>query len=125
LWLTIAAAEEVRDQYEENGADGGSGEGIEKAAAEDAEPHENPTANEGAHNSKNYIRDATEAAAAGDFSGEPSSDQADYNPAPEPAGECDPKTLCFERRAQQYGGHPASKKILVRNWVFLHRASKN
>jgi hypothetical protein len=112
----------VRYQNEQNGTDGSGCEGIEKAPAEDAKLHEYPSADEGADNSKNYVRDAAEAATARDFSGEPSGDQTDDDPAPESAGECDPKTARLVQRAHQKDGHSASMKLLAPNWLGIARS---
>src|SRR5260370_25343852 len=83
--MAVTAAEEMGDGNKNHCAQRCSSKRVPKAAAEYSEFHENPTANEGANDSKNNVRDAAEAAAARDFSSEPSGNQADQQPADDPA----------------------------------------
>src|SRR5271169_4912777 len=98
------------DEDKEDGANGSCRERIQEAAAPYAEAHENPSADERADDAKNNVGDAAEAAAARDFSGKPSGDKADDDPAPESAGEINRNTLCLDQSAKKRGGHSASRK---------------
>jgi hypothetical protein len=91
----------MRDENENDGADGGGSKRIQKSAAINFELYENPSADERTDDSQDNVRDAAKAAAARDFSGKPSGDEADENPAPESSGEDDPNTASFEEIAKE------------------------
>src|SRR5580658_5710797 len=97
------------NQHEENGADGGGGERIKKASAENTKAHEDPAADKRADDAENDVGDAAEAAATRDFSGEPSGNQADDDPAPEAVWEVDRNTFRLDQGAEKCGGHATSK----------------
>jgi len=61
----------MRDSDDYYGAERGGGQAVEKAigAAYDAEPGENPASDYAADQTQNDVGNATEAAAAGEFSG--------------------------------------------------------
>ena len=69
--------------YDDDGAYGGGGEAVEEAVsvADNVKLGENPAADYAADESENDVGDAAEAAAAGNFSGEPAGEQAEHQPA--------------------------------------------
>src|ERR1700731_5405178 len=79
--LVRTADEQVHDEYEYDGADRSCGKGIEKTPAEDAKLDEDPAADERADDAEDDVGDAAVTAAAREFPGEPSGDEADDNPA--------------------------------------------
>src|SRR5580704_17083942 len=107
----------MRDQHEQDGSNRCGGQRIKKASAENAQAHVNPSANEGADNAKNNVGDAAKAAAARNFSVQPSGDEADDDPAPESGGAVERNTLGLAQGAKKSDGHSASKKNLVRIWA--------
>src|SRR5260370_16575125 len=102
--MAVTAAEEMGDGNKNHCAQRCSSKRVPKAAAEYSEFHENPAANEGANDSKNNVRDAAEPAAARDFSREPAGNQADQQPADDPAAVFEVNDMFIEKN-----GAPSSK----------------
>src|SRR5260370_27443693 len=102
------AAEEMRDGNKNHCAQRCSSKRVPKASAEYSEFHENPTANKGAYDSKNNVRDAAEAAAARNFSREPTGDQADQQPADDPAAVFEVNDMFIEKNGAPSCKHFAS-----------------
>src|SRR5437660_12211178 len=99
----ISAAEKMGDGNENNGAERGGSERVEKSAAKNSELSENPASDEGANYSKNNVRDAAEAAAARNFSSEPSSYQTEEKPGNKSVRfEPDSKTLLREHKRREH-----------------------
>src|SRR5207244_258862 len=71
---SAAAAEEMRDGYDDDRANGGCGETINEATAHDAELYKNPAAEYGADQSEDNVCDTSETLATRKFSSEPASD---------------------------------------------------
>ena len=78
--LMVAAAEEVGDGDEDDGAEGGGGEGVQKATAENSQFDENPAAKVGTDQSQDNICYAAESASASNLPGEPARDEAKEKP---------------------------------------------
>src|ERR1700674_85610 len=99
------AAEKVRDGDENHGTQGGGRKRVQKAPAENSQFGENPAAKEGSDQPQNNVRDATEAAAARNFPGEPTGNQAKEKPGDEavrfePDSDCPLcRHLCGEHEA--------------------------
>ena len=81
-----AAGKDARDRYEQDRADRGGGEAAKEPKRDDTQARENPAADYRADETQNNVGDAAEAAAAGDGTGEPSSDEADENPPEDAVG---------------------------------------
>jgi len=103
--MALTAAEEMRDGDENHGAEGGSRERIPEASSEDSKLGKNPAADEGANDSKNNVGDAAKAAPARDFSRKPSRDQADQQPANDPAAVLEVKDMFIEENGAQSWKH--------------------
>jgi hypothetical protein len=104
----VAAGEKMGDGDEDDGAERCGCERVEEAAAENSELGENPSADQGADQTKDYIADAAEAAATGDLTSEPSGDEADEDPADESATVFDDDGLGREKIRKENSGHEAS-----------------
>ena len=74
------AYEEVDDGDEDYGSNGGCGQAIDEAAAEDTQLGEDPAAEDGADEAEDDVGDAAVALATRDFAGEPAGEQADDDP---------------------------------------------
>ena len=77
------AAEEMRDGNEDHSAQRGSRKRVPETSAKDFQLDKNPAADEGSDNSQNDVRNAAKAAAARDFSCEPTADEANEDPIEE------------------------------------------
>src|SRR5260370_10454119 len=106
--MAVTAAEEMGDGNKNHCAQRCSSKRVPKASAEYSEFHENPTANKGAYDSKNNVRDAAEAAAARNFSREPTGDQADQQPADDPAAVFEVNDMFIEKNGAPSCKHFAS-----------------
>src|SRR5712664_1267936 len=76
----VAADKKVGDGDEDDRTQRCRSQRIPEASAEDTQLDKNPSADKGANDSQDDVRDAAETAAARDFSCEPASDQSDENP---------------------------------------------
>src|SRR5215472_868230 len=106
--------EKMGDGDENHRAKCGSGNRVQKTSAKNFKLHKDPAANKRTNEAKNNVRDATEAAAASNFSRKPSRDQAHEKP-PDKAVRFDPNpknSLCEHVRSK----HEASsgKKDCIR-----------
>src|SRR5579863_914113 len=78
--VLCATTEKMRDGDKNHRAECCRGQREEKAAAEDSQFSENPAADERADQAQDDVGDTAEAAAARQFSGEPSSNKAEKEP---------------------------------------------
>jgi hypothetical protein len=106
--LTIVTADkEVRDGNQDDSAESGSRQRVKKSASKNSEFDEDPSAEVGADQAKHYVSDAAKAAAARDFSRQPSGDQAKEQPRNktvrlEPDSDCLlRKQICREHETSQ------------------------
>src|SRR5579859_206000 len=105
-----AAREKVNDNDEQDGANGCGGERIKPAGVAGAnfELAENPAAEDGADESEKNVGEAAVAAAARDFSGETSGDEAEKNPTDETAVNDDAENLIHVNQEKKGGEHAGS-----------------
>ena len=105
--MIAAASEKMCDGNKDDSSESSSRKRIPKASAKDAQLDENPAANKGATDSEDDVRNASEPAAARNFSREPSCNQAQEQPRNESVRlEPNPETLLKE---QVSGEHKAPK----------------
>jgi hypothetical protein len=76
----------MRDSHEDHRPESRCGKRKKKSAAENSKLGEDPAANERANQTEDDVGDATEAAASGKFSSEPTSDQSKQKPGDNAAG---------------------------------------
>ncbi len=105
--MIAAASEKMCDGNKDDSSESSSRKRIPKASAKDAQLDENPAANKGANDSEDDVRNASEPAAARNFSREPSCNQAEEQPRNETVRlEPDSEALLKEHVC---GEHEASK----------------
>src|ERR1700722_7546525 len=98
----------MHDGDQDNCAERCCSQRVEEAAAKDAQFDEDPTAEQGADQTQNNIRDAAITLAAGDFSCQPSGDQSDDNPTDQSAFVCDDDAIVINSLKKNTGKHRAS-----------------
>src|SRR6266850_2383207 len=102
----VTADKEVSDGDENDRTQRCCSQRVEETAAKNSELGEDPATEVGTNQAKYDVRDAAESAAACDFAGEPSCNQAEKKPRDDP--------VCFE---------PDSNGSLCRHLIGEHEAS--